>query len=192
MMTKPNGWDEAAAVEGGAQKAVLPSGNYICTILKAEAVKNKNGGEQLLLNFDIAEGEHANFFRQQYNDRKDAGIQARWGGRIYQNTTGNSVKFYKGMMKAIENSNHGYKWNFDETTLTGKKFLGQFRREEFYDSTGEKRWTTKCKYVRTIGTECEVLEDKPLDDGGVFPMQNSSNTFTEISVEELSEDTLPF
>ena len=163
MINKPMGYDEATANEGGSFMN-LPAGNYVCVIKKAIAGKSSTGAEQLILSFDIAEGEYKDFYTKQYNQRKEAGYDAKWGGVYRQNIGGKSVSFFKGMICAIEKSNQGYTWNWDERTLTGKRFVGQFGREEFIGNDNEPHWNTKCKSIRSIDAlpTLEVLKDKPL------------------------------
>lgn len=44
---------------------------------------------------------------------------------------GNTNPYFKGFITAVEESNPGYKWNWDEKTLKGKKIGIVFRMEEY-------------------------------------------------------------
>lgn len=44
---------------------------------------------------------------------------------------GNGLPFFKGVLTSLEESNPGFRWNWDESTLVGKKVGGVFGREQF-------------------------------------------------------------
>ena len=47
---------------------ILPKGAYVCKILKAAEVKNKNGnGSHIEIGFDIAEGDYKDFYKKQFD-----------------------------------------------------------------------------------------------------------------------------
>ena len=64
MMNKPANWDSVEAITGEYKK--LPAGGYVCSIVRAECTKSKNGKEMLKLAIDIAEGEYKDFYLNQY------------------------------------------------------------------------------------------------------------------------------
>lgn len=182
MINKPMGYDEAIANTG--EGYTLPAGNYICKILKAVPIQTMSGAEAIKINFDIDEGEYKGFFGTKYNSQKESGnANAKWGGVFTQITGGKSISFFKGMITAIEQSNNGYTWNWDETTLAGKRFVGQFGREQFIGNDGNAHWATKCRGVRSIGAldGLSVPEDKPLNDG-----------FAEVPLSSYSDERLPW
>ena len=63
-----NGFDEAkkaAQYSGGAQ---LPAGAYVCKILNVKFENGTNGSSDMIaIQFDIAEGEQKDFFKNQYD-----------------------------------------------------------------------------------------------------------------------------
>ncbi len=162
-MRKPEGYDSSAAFTGEGQ--ALPAGGYICTILKAEETAARNGRPMLALLLDIADGEYAGYFRQQFDRVKQSNPDAKWGGTFRQLTDGSSLPFFKGMVTSIEESN-GFKWDFDEAKLKGKKIGAIFGREQYMGNDGKAKWSTKCQAVRTVKTiqdgKFDVPEDKPI------------------------------
>lgn len=180
-MIKPQGYDQAAAITGDFQ--ALPAGGYICKILKAEEVTSQTGRPMLVLLFDIAEGEYKDFFRAQYDRIKDSNPDAKWGGVYRQLTDGKSIGFFKGMVTSIEVSNTGYKWNWDEKTLTGKLFGGVFGREQYESYNGDLKWSTKCQNIRSVEAikkGVEIPEDKLLRGAGNQYYATPTATFEEV------------
>ncbi len=77
-MKKPQGYDAAPAYTGESQ--ALPAGGYICKILKAEETNSQSNRPMLVILFDIAEGEHNDYYRQQFDRIKQTSPDAKWGG----------------------------------------------------------------------------------------------------------------
>lgn len=162
-MRKPEGYDEVAAAGFGGP--ALPPGGYICRILRAYEDTSRNGNRMLIIEFDIDEGKYENYFKKRYVASQPEG---KWQGVYRQMVDGNSMKFFKGTMTAIEESNEGYVWNWDEKSLSGKLFGGVFRREEYRASNGEIRTSTKLMQIRStqaIENGVDIPEDKRLASG---------------------------
>jgi hypothetical protein len=147
-MQKPAEWDNTEAFTGDFKN--LPPGGYICRIKNAKVDTTQSGKEVLVIAFDIAEGEFANYYGEQYVKKTENNPDAKWQGIYRQLTEGNSLKFFKGLIHAIENSNNGYKWNWAEKTLKDKLFGGVFGQEEYINNNGELKLSTKCRFIRSI------------------------------------------
>lgn len=142
-MKKPDGYDNAQAMTGEFEKIV--PGGYICIIKQAKMDKTSTGKDALVLLFDIYEGEHKDYFKRDFDHWKESNPDAKWHGVFRQITDGNSLPFFKGMITAIEQSNNGYKWAWDEATLKGKLFGGVFGEEEY-----KGRPLVKCQSIRSV------------------------------------------
>jgi len=115
---------ENAKYEGGER---LPEGGYVCRILGTKYANPQNGNSgYITMEFDIAEGEHAGFFQKQYEantseDRKFKGKVIIWepkdDGTEQDGWTKNTFARWT---NAIEDSNPGYSWDWDETKWKGK------------------------------------------------------------------------
>lgn len=193
-MNKIPGYDESPAYTGEGQ--ALPAGKYICEIKGAKVVKSSSSGmEQLVLQLDIAEGDYKNYYSDLYAaDLERNGTKAKWrnGGLFRQGWEGKSLPYFHGLMTCIEKSNDGYKWDWDEKTLKGKKIGVLFGREQYRDTkTGDKRWATKAVAVRSIeGLEkAEIPKDKLLD-GSAASSGFDTSGFPDIDTSD--EDDLPF
>lgn len=147
-MKKYDDYDKAEAFTG--EYEMLEPGGYVCRILKVAAEETNYGG-LLRIAFDIEEGEHKGYYKRLFDRKKESNPDAKWSGMYYQ-TIKNSedMKYFKGFMVAIENSNLGFKWDWNEKNLVGKLFGGVFGQEEYKSNNGKIKLSTKCRFVRTI------------------------------------------
>lgn len=189
-MIKPENYDNESAVMLGEYQTLEPGG-YICRIMKAEAGLSKSGKVMLIISYDIAEGDKKDYFKNQYqsntNDNK------KWKGMYWQLTEGASTKYFKGMIKAIEDSNPGFKFNFDENELKGKMFGGIFGKEEFYnEAKGEYQFSTKLMWIRSVDAikngNFKIPNDKHIE----HSQSESKTENSEYIIETADDDDLPF
>lgn len=162
MILKPEGYDSATAYTGEFE--TLEPGGYVCVIKKAEDTLTAKGIKMLAISFDIAEGDSKGFYERQWKS-SESNENRKWRGVYNQITEGKSIPFFKGMITSIEESNPGYKWNWDEATLKGKLFGGVFGREEYRKQDGKTAMATKCisiRSVKTIRDGVDAPEDKLL------------------------------
>lgn len=121
MIKQFNGYDEAkkkAKYSGGAK---LPVGCYVCKILGT-----KLDGNMLKIQFDVEEGENKGFFQKLYKestdeDKKYKGMVTIWtpkddGSEQDARTKTNFARW----TNALEESNPGYVWDWDETKWKDK------------------------------------------------------------------------
>lgn len=168
MIKKPANWDSVEAITGNYKK--LPAGGYVCSIVRAECTKSKNGKEMLKLAIDIAEGEYKDFYLNQYLQEQERNKeQAKWRGSYYQLTEGDSMGRFKGMLLNIEKSNPGYKWNWNEKSLEGKLFGGVFREEEYINRNGGLSTAVKLISIRPVEgiTDIEPPAKKVLENNNL-------------------------
>ena len=64
MIKKPQGYDEAQAYTGESMQ--LPAGLYICKIRQVSEAQSQNGRPQMAILYDIADGEHKDFYQALY------------------------------------------------------------------------------------------------------------------------------
>lgn len=131
-------------------RAQLPVGAYICQILKAEEkVYSSSKGEwhKLEVSFDISEGEHKDFYANDY--RSQSGEDKKWKGVLRMNIPSDdgseadnwAKRSFKTNILAIEESNNGYHWDWNEAQLKGKTVGIVFRSEE-WEYNGKRGWRT--------------------------------------------------
>lgn len=142
-----NNYDTTQTISARAQ---LPVGAYICQILKAEEkVYSSSKGEwhKLEVSFDISEGEHKDFYANDY--RSQSGEDKKWKGVLRMNIPSDdgsdadnwAKRSFKTNILAIEESNNGYHWDWNEAQLKGKTVGIVFRSEE-WEYNGKRGWRT--------------------------------------------------
>lgn len=184
-MEKIKGYDEAEALTG--EYEILEVGGYICKIISAKVEKSSTNKDMLVIAFDIAEGEHKDYFKRRFD--ANTSIDKKWpiNGVYRQMLEGEkAVGYLKGLMTILENSNSKFKWNWDETKLKGLMFGGVFGREQYETFNGSLKFATKLQYIRSIekikNNEFKIPEDKLLN--------KKQNDGEFITIED--DDELPF
>lgn len=185
------GFDKAAAYDGSNER--LPAGGYICKILKAWCETTPNGSEQLVLALEIAEGNYAGFIKKQFDGRKANNPNAAWPCIFKQftlGTDGQTNPFFKGMLKSIEESNAGYRWNWQEATLANRLIGMIFREEEFEANDGSIKTVVRPAFPRSverIRNGVDVPEIKRLNNA-----RSNANTMQNAGFTEVNDNELPF
>jgi hypothetical protein len=126
----------------------LPIGGYVIKILDVKLTQNQYG-QTLVLSFDIAEGEHKDFFATNY--RSQTGEDKKWKGtyRLAVPADDGSeqdewrMRRFKTVINAFEDSNKGYSWDWDEKKLKGKLIGALFNNKE-YEINGKHGFFTNC------------------------------------------------
>jgi len=192
-MKRFDGYEKAEAFTGDFEKLKL--GGQICKILQVKADDAEPGANYdtlLRIGFDIAEGENKDFYKRQFDRKKATKPDAKWPGMYYQTIKADDLRYFKGFITAIENSNSGYKWDWDEQKLKGKLFGGVFGQEEYEGNDGKVHVSTKCRWVRSVEQVrkgIEAPEIKRLAGGNSSTGTGTSGFYP---VDDSSDDDLPF
>lgn len=203
MIKKPQGYDAAPAFTGESQQ--LPKGKYVCKIIQVATQQSKNGNEQFVILYDIAEGEYTDFYKKMFNaDKAQDSSGAKWRGVFKQNMEGKGVSWFKGVITAIERSNNfTFQWDKEgnEKTMVGKKFGGLFRRRQYEADNGNRPIVTELFRIRSVAglAEAELPEDELLPDapaGRMTPVQAATPSpvgdgFMQIP-EDAGDEGVPF
>lgn len=138
-MHKPSSYDSAQPKTGTFQK--VEAGPYILGICKAVETQSRAGDPMLVLSIDIADGPNKGNYRELSKRlNKDCLL------KHYRLLTDSAADYLKGDIQAIEKSNPGYSFMFDENTLTGKLVGGMLAEEEYY-SDGDIKTILKIRYL---------------------------------------------
>ena len=186
-----NNWDQVQAAGNGFE--TVPVGAYICNVMKVEEKPNKTNGSHLEIWFDIGVGDYKGFFANDYMSQ--TGENKYWRGIIYQNIPDeNSDKynmqcaFFKRLINAFEESNDGYHWNWDESTLKGKRIGIVFGEVERESRNGTRYMTTRPDSAVSVKA---VEENKyRLPKVKYLPARNTESTAT--TFDEVDDGDLPF
>ena len=106
-------------------KILLPRGAYVATI-KHVLIKENSRGDYLNLSYDIAEGPYKGYFMNNYESQDSE--DKKWKGLIFINIPTDdgskrdyyNKKNFKTFTTAIEKSNPGYLFDWDEQKFVGK------------------------------------------------------------------------
>ena len=178
----------------------LPIGAYECVIMDARVNHNEQSGKDTFkVSVDIASGEFKDYFRKMYEN--DTRIDRKWNNNAvrYLAFTGDNVAYFKGFLTVVENSNQGYKWDWDETKLKGKKVCGVFQYEEYEKQDGTKGVKVRLSKFRSLDKlgKIEVSDSVKLLDGTYVDyeeyIERQDNPLSDFKSEmEISDDALPF
>lgn len=172
MINKPNGWDNARTYTDGGEQ--LPPGGYVIKILNTK-IEKYGSSEKLVLQIDINEGEHFEFYKEQWENQTQE--DKKWKGRFDMwlpkndgsEQDGWTISRMKTNIAAIEDSNKGYHWDWNEQTLVGKIVGALFNTKEFKNDKGEVIAFTQCKYLTDVekirSGKFKIPKDDLLDGG---------------------------
>ena len=181
------GYNEAPAYTGEVMQ--LPAGLYVCIVKQVNVQNDTAGKEQMIVCFDIAEGEQKGFYQKQYEARKQNSANAKWGGVHRQFTHDKGLPFFKGMICSIEKSNNGYKWDWNEKELIGKKLGVVFQEEEYIKNDGSVGVRLIVNSIKTV--EQIVNGDSKIPDRKKVAVNNQTAT-NDNFVKMDGSDDLPF
>lgn len=171
-MKKFNDYDDVKVNDFDYEK--VEQGPHFCKIIEAKeevvTFNNGNVANILKIKFDFSEKDSQAGL---YKRRLEADVQknvetAKWKGifNLYvpkddgseQDTK--TKEAFKRFMTAVEESNEGYKWNWEESTLAGKEVMLVYGLKEFENLMGETIVFAEPRIPRSIKAELDKI--KPL------------------------------
>lgn len=170
LKSKNINWDNVQ--EAQEFPKVVPGG-YVCRITSVEDVEDR---EYLKIEFDIAEGELTGHYTELYK------AKGFWGGSFIRSYKETARPFFKAFKTAVEESNPGYKFNNDESTLIGKYIGLTIGTEEYEAKDGSaktRQYVDKARSVAAIRSgDFDIPEDKllkkPSENNGPVPANDVS------------------
>ena len=183
------------------ERPVLPAGAYLCIIKDAKVAayptKDSTGMfEKLEIAVDIAEGDFKDYYASDFaaqtaEDKKWKGVIRniycpKDDGTEQDEWTKRKLKT---LLVAIEESNPGFHWDWDEKKLKGLKCGVLFQNQE-YDFNGRHGW--KAQPVRIISLEDLKEGNFKLPDD--LPIKKTAATVVPSATEfiPVTDDGLPF
>ena len=154
----------------------LPKGGYVMQIQSVTVATNKSGnGEHLEVSGDIFEGEFKNYFLHDYLNQQSE--DKKWRCRFWVNIPTDdgsemdawTKRRFKTFTEAVEDSNEGYHFDWDETKFKGKLVGGLFNEREWETSDGQIRrttnWASVCPIEKIREGSYKLPKDKLIDRG---------------------------
>ena len=175
-------------------REILPAGGYIVKILDATEV-TYDWGNVIEISFDVIEGQYKDFFRNDYKNNNSE--DKKWRGKYRLNEPkddgsekdGWTKNTFNGAMYALENSNPGFRWDWNEKKLKGLTVGALYRNKE-WEMKGNTGWTTECcSFIPAADIQekkYKIPKDKPISKKST---SKATTGFEEISC---TDDDLPF
>lgn len=180
-------WEEVEA-KGMEDFKSLPIGAYECIIREAKVYKNPTTKkESFRVQVDIASGEYKGYFQQRYDNNTRSDKTWDNNSTRYLAFQGENVSYFKGFITCVENSNMGYKWDWDETKLTGKKICGVYQYEEYERQDGTKGVKVRLNKFRSLDKmkDIEVSDSVRLLDGSYMSIDDYNEFKSTAAAEEI-------
>lgn len=178
----------------------LPKGSYICKIMDARENISPSGWQHLAISLEITEGDYANYYMNRWNN--DTRVDKKWGCVLNvgipqddgSEQDGWTKRRFKTIIEAIEDSNAGYHWDWNEKALKGKTVGGLFRMEQYLGNDGNVHETVRvaslCSVEKVNAGTYKIPKDKLLDPDKI-PQSNVGAGFMDIP-EGVEAEGLPF
>lgn len=198
-------WEEVEAVEMG-ERETLELGGHEVVIMDARLYKSPvSHNTSLKVCVDIAGNDkQKGFFKKQFDNNTLS--EAKWpsGATRYLSLKKESLAYTKGFIKALENSNNGFKFSTSKgwEQLNGLKCAGVFGWEEYEDNEGKTKTATKLVQFRSLDKLKEIKIPKvKLLNGELMEYEEYKNRNDEVqqlndlfgdAVVEIGNDQLPF
>ena len=189
--------DNFESVQASTGEFLKPSaGGYICKIVNVEdvpfdAVKNK--GDYLKIEYDIDEGDFECYYKDQFD--RWGGF---WGASFIRSYKDKALGMFKHFTNCVEASNARYMWDWNETSLIGKRIGLVLGEEEYINNAGEVKSKLVVKEIKTVDDikagnfKVPALKKVSTNSVGTAPAfsryMGTSNNFEEIK----ADDDLPF
>ena len=187
---------EARKSSGGFTE-LPPAGAYVAEIQASRFVAGENGQRDRIECFmEITEGEYANRFHEVYEEQKEKfGDSASYKGifRLIPPTKDDEDwrrRVFEGNLWCVQESNTGYRWDWDEKKLKGKK-VGISLRRRLYTYNGKDRETVEIAKFETVddvrNNKVRPVKDRDQRDTNAVP-ETPSAGFSEANDVEVPWD----
>ena len=177
----------------------LPKAAYVIRILGTRIQKTRSDNDQLVLPFDIAEGDYAGYYKAAYD--RNSSEDKKWpNDGIYRLTVPYPgcpdyvVTNWDTFFADLEDSNNGFAFSGDERTLKGKLIGAKMHLEEseyngkVYQHTRMK-WTCTADAVRQ-GKAGRLPNDKLI--ARKPAAADDVNSYVGGGFQSVAEDEIPF
>jgi len=162
-MKQFSGFEDAQKAARYTGSTRLPKGGYVCKILGVKIESGKNGNSDMMkVQFDIAEGELTGFFKKQYDENTDDNKKYKGQTIIYlpkddgTEQDGWTKNTFAKWTNSLEDSNDGYKWDWDEKKWKNK-LIGLVFGETGTVIDGKEIVYTDCRYPVAVS---DIRENK--------------------------------
>ena len=168
-------------------------GAYVAEILDVRSVPadGNNPRDTVELMMDIVEGEFSGRYMAFYKDQEERFGSAKFKGVFrlvcpLEDDEDWRKRAFEGNLWCIEQSNPGYRWDWDEKKLKGKK-IGLLYRNKEWEYNGRTGWTTEAVSAESV----DIIRDGKYKTPKDKPLPEKPQTAFAKEIEEADSD-LPF
>ena len=125
------------------------NGGYILEIVNVTDVPysaQTSKGDYLKIDYDIAVGD----FKGYYTERNERFGGGKWFANVIKSYKEKALGMFKHFTNCVEESNPGFKWNWQEQKLVGLRFGATLQEEEYLNNEGEVRTRMVVKDIKTV------------------------------------------
>jgi len=186
-------------VQGYQDRPQLPVGGYVMRIMGAE-VKENRIGQYVQVSMDIAEGQYKDFFAEDYRAQD---TDKKWHCNYLLNVPlddgsekdGWTKRRFKTFTEALEASNAGYHFDWDEKKFKGLMIGGLFNTREYKTNDGRRGKSTNLAQVCSVDKirtgKFKIPKDQLLKEESDAAEPSSTST-TSGGFTVVHDDDLPF
>ena len=146
-MRKIENYDSIQASSG--EFARPGNGGYILEIVNVTDVPynaQTGKGDYLRIDYDIAVGDFKGYYTEQ-NERFGGG---KWFANVIKSYKEKALGMFKHFTNCVEESNPGFKWNWQEDKLVGCRFGATLQEEEYEKNDGNIGKRLIVKDIKTV------------------------------------------
>ena len=198
MIRQPQDWNTVQGRDGSDAVEGITPGGHVCRILGAEVGRSRSNQEMLILSLEIDEGgQYDGMYRRMYDSRlrnARAGDTVKWPCRFWQMLNDyehpeNTNPRFKGLIRAVEESNPGFQWRWEERDLINRRVGFIFRPTEYEKNDGSigvivKPWAC-CSAAKAPDMAAPSLQKLNGNRAASAPAHGSG-------FQEVQDDELPF
>lgn len=179
----------------------LPKGGYVMQIKGVETRTNQRG-EYLFISADIYEGDYMQFFTREYKNQQSE--DKKWHCNYLLNIPtddgseqdGWTKRRFKTFTEALEDSNEGYHFDWDEQKFKGMLIGALFNEREYESQNGDIRRATNWAGVTSVENirsgDYTLPNDRLLDRGYNQPSAPVTDSKGFMHIPDGVDDELPF
>jgi hypothetical protein len=152
MIKKFNDYEQTRAYTDGQS---LPRGGYVCKIIGAKP-QDSQFGQSIKIAFDIVEGEYSGYYQKKFDGNTNE--DRKWPGTFLLNVPrddgserdGWTKRSFRTFTDALEDSNPGYHFDWDEAKFKGKMIGFVFNYREWTAPDGREVMSPNAARATTI------------------------------------------
>ena len=179
----------------------LPKGGYVLQIKNVDRRENSNG-IYYFISADIYEGDYMQFFAREYKNQQTE--DKKWHCNFLLNEPKDdgseqdswTKRKFKTFTEALEDSNEGYHFDWDEQHFKGKLIGGLFNGREYETQRGEIRMATNWGGVTSVENirsgNYTLPKDRLIDRGFNRPAAPNTDADGFMDIPTGSDDDYPF